>query len=115
MLGKPMLGQRTVISEPEVLVLAGPSASGRPWGLGEKGDIRPETVARVDSRPATEEAVKVAIVDGISFTRECIDISIINLSGQPPYRKILETQKFASCNEIFTCDAGFDIIVYHFH
>jgi DNA-binding NarL/FixJ family response regulator len=114
MLGKEMLAQRTVISEPEDLVLAGPSASGGPRGLGG-GDIRSEAVARVNSRPVMEGSLKVAIVDGISFTRECIDISITNLSGQPPCRKISETQKFASCNEIFSCDARFDIIVYHFH
>src|SRR5215467_2270883 len=113
-----MLEQRTVISGPEVLVLSDPTASGasgEPWGSDEKAEIRTDISPRLDRRPATEDALKVAIVDGISFTRECIDISIMNLSGQPPYAKILETEKFASCSEIFSSDIRFDIIVYHSH
>jgi DNA-binding NarL/FixJ family response regulator len=104
------------MSKPEILLLDdSPSSSEAPWRLGERADIHSEMVATVDNRPATEDPLKVAIVDGISFTRECIDISISNLSGQPPYRKLLKTEKFASWDEISCCDTRFDIIVYHFH
>jgi DNA-binding NarL/FixJ family response regulator len=104
------------MSEPEMYVLEDLISPNGPWRLGERADIQPETVPPEVRRPVTEEApLKVAIVDSVSFTRECIDISINDMSGRQPYRDSLITQKFVSWDEISRCDTRFDIIVYHSH
>jgi DNA-binding NarL/FixJ family response regulator len=87
-----------------------------PWRLTERADIQPETVPPEVRRPVTDEVpLKVAIVDSVSFTRECIDISISSMSGRQPYRDPLIARKFVAWDEISRCDTRFDIIVYHSH
>jgi DNA-binding NarL/FixJ family response regulator len=104
------------MSEPETYLLDDLISPNGPWRLRERADIQPETVTPEVRRRVTEEApLKVAIVDSVSFTRECIDISISNMSGRQPYRDPLITQKFVSWDEMSRCDTRFDIIVYHSH
>jgi DNA-binding NarL/FixJ family response regulator len=58
--------------------------------------------------------LKVAIVDRISFTRDCIALSIGNLALHLSCAESIETRKFASYDDLLVSENCFTTIVYHF-
>ena len=79
----------------------------------------PAKASAVNDNPQSHSApvsvnLKIAVIDKVAFTRDCIALSVQNLGPRLSLSGNIEIKTFASCDDVSESETRFTTIVYHF-